>query len=578
MNNVDLARRFEQLASLSEINEENPFRVRAYRNLARTLLELEEQVADLVERGADLTEISGVGKDLAGKLDALVRTGELEQLSALLHTVPAGLLHVVNIQGVGPKKAARLWRELNVTSVDDLERAAGDGKVAQLAGFGAKSQEKILRGIETFRRHAGRTNLNAADAAIAPLVALLRGVPGMRTLEVAGSYRRRRETIGDVDLLAVADDAEAAGAALAGFGGVAEVLGRGPTKTSVRLSTDLQVDLRVVGEGSFGAALMYFTGSKEHNVALRQRATERGLRLNEYGLYATDGAGEVGERVAGASEDEVYAALGLDPIAPELREARGEIAAAAEHRLPRLLSEGDIRGDLHTHSTWSDGKDSWQEMRRACAERGYAYLALTDHSQALRMTGGLDGAKLERQWRELDDASLSSDGGPALLRGLEVDILKDGTLDLDDDWLERLDIVIVSVHSHFGLSRAEQTARVVRAVSHPQVNVLGHPTGRLLGERDPYDLDLDAVFEACAANRVAVEHNASPERLDLKDSDLIAARRHGLEIAVDTDAHAVRHLANLRFGVSQARRAWLTDEHVINTWPLERLRDFLAKS
>ena len=578
MNNVDLARRFEQLASLSEINEENPFRVRAYRNLARTLLELEEQVADLVERGADLTEISGVGKDLAGKLDALVRTGELEQLSALLHTVPAGLLHVVNIQGVGPKKAARLWRELNVTSVDDLERAAGDGKVAQLAGFGAKSQEKILRGIETFRRHAGRTNLNAADAAIAPLVALLRGVPGMRTLEVAGSYRRRRETIGDVDLLAVADDAEAAGAALAGFGGVAEVLGRGPTKTSVRLSTDLQVDLRVVGEGSFGAALMYFTGSKEHNVALRQRATERGLRLNEYGLYATDGAGEVGERVAGASEDEVYAALGLDPIAPELREARGEIAAAAEHRLPRLLSEGDIRGDLHTHSTWSDGKDSWQEMRRACAERGYAYLALTDHSQALRMTGGLDGAKLERQWRELDDASLSSDGGPALLRGLEVDILKDGTLDLDDDWLERLDIVIVSVHSHFGLSRAEQTARVVRAVSHPQVNLLGHPTGRLLGERDPYDLDLDAVFEACAANRVAVEHNASPERLDLKDSDLIAARRHGLEIAVDTDAHAVRHLANLSFGVSQARRAWLTDEHVINTWPLERLRDFLAKS
>ncbi|MEJ2476410.1 MAG: PHP domain-containing protein, partial [Desulfobacterales bacterium] len=391
--------------------------------------------------------------------------------------------------------------------------------------------------------------------------------------------RRRRETIGDLDLLVIADDGQAAGAALSGLDEVAEVLGSGDTKTSVRLTSGLQIDLRVVPYESFGAAWMYFTGSKEHNVALRQLAVDAGRHLNEYGLFHGGEPGRErkgGTRLAGATEEEVYQAFGMDWIAPELRERRGEIAAAREHRLPDLITGDAIRGDLHMHSTWSDGKSTVLEMIAACEERGYAYMALTDHSQALRMTGGLDAAKLARQWQELDEL-LDGREGITLLRGLEVDILGDGTLDLEEDWLERLDIVIASVHSHFDFDEPRQTERVVKAASHPQVNVLAHPTGRLLGERDPYAIDLDAVFDACAANGVAVEINASPARLDLNDVHTLAARHKGLTIVNNTDAHSTRHLEFMHFGVEQARRAWLSADAVLNTRPLDEVRRFLAK-
>jgi DNA polymerase (family 10) len=353
----------------------------------------------------------------------------------------------------------------------------------------------------------------------------------------------------------------------------------------VRLEGDLQVDLRVVPGPSFGAAWQYFTGSKAHNVALRQRAVDRGLRLSEYGLFR-GGEGEHperGERLAGADEDGVYRALGLAWVPPELREDRGEIAAAADGRLPRLLELGDLRGDLHMHSNWSDGTADIRAMRAACAERGYAYMAITDHSQALRMTGGLDPAKLGRQWAELDEIAAEDaghpdgDARPALLRGLEVDILKDGTLDLDDDWLARLDLVIVSVHSHLDLPQAQQTERVVRALQHPEVNVLAHPTGRLIGSREGMALDLDAVFEAAAAHGVALECNASPYRLDLGDVELMRAVAAGCRVVVDTDAHSVAGLEDMRYGVATARRAWLGREHVVNAWTLARLRSFLAK-
>ncbi len=579
MTNGDLARLLETLAALSELSDDNPFRVRAYRNAARTVLDLEEQVSDLVQRDADLTEIRGIGKEIASKLETMVKQGRLPQLDELAKAVPMGLVAVTEVLGVGPKKARALWRQLGVESIDDLEREAKAGRVAELEGFGAKSQEKILAGIEAQRRHRGRTRLGDADAVVSALLRRLRKVGGVRRVEAAGSYRRRRETVGDVDLLVVADDGRAAGETLRGLEDVTEVLGSGDTKTSVRLQNGLQVDLRVVPEESFGAAWMYFTGSKDHNVALRQIAVERGWHLSEYGLFEGGDPGKErrgGKRLAGSTEEEVYAAFGMAWIPPELRERRGEIEAAVEHRLPELVGVEDIRGDLHMHSTWSDGKNSVREMMEGCQKRGYRYMALTDHSKALRMTGGLDAEKLGRQWNELDEVT-SGRGGIALLRGLEVDILRDGTLDLEEDWLERLDVVIASVHSRFDLSEAEQTERVVRAVSHPQVNILAHPTGRLLGERDPYAIDLDAVFDACVANGVAVEINASPERLDLNDVHVLAARHKGVTVSIGTDAHSTRHLGFMHFGVDQARRAWLTADAVLNTRSLDDVRRFLAK-
>ena len=580
MTNADLARILDQLAALSELNDDNPFRVRAYRNAARTVLDLEEQVPDLIARGADLTEIQGIGKEIAQKLRAITETGSLEQLEKLKEAVPVGLIAVTEVQGVGPKRARTLWRELDVTGIDDLERVAKEGRVAELEGFGEKSQEKILKGIDSYRRHSGRMRLGDADALVQPLLMRLRGVAGVRRAEVAGSYRRRRETIGDVDLLVVADDGRAASEALTGMPGVAEVLGSGETRTSVRLEGGLQVDLRVVPEESFGAAWLYFTGSKEHNVELRQVAVDRGWHLSEYGLFEGGEPGRErsgGKWLAGASEEEVYDAFDLDWVPPELREHRGEIEAAGEHRLPELVTVEAIRGDLHMHSTWSDGKAGVLEMMEACEKRSYEYMAITDHSKALRMTGGLDAEKLGRQWQELDELTADRDG-IAVLRGMEVDILRDGSLDLEEEWLAKLDIVIVSVHSLFDLAEAAQTERMVEAVSHPEVNVLAHPTGRLLGERDPYPVDLDAVFEACAGNGVAVELNASPERLDLNDVHALAARHKGLTLVIDTDAHSTRHLDFMHFGVEQARRAWVTPDAVLNTRPLADVKRFLGKT
>lgn len=589
--NAAVAARLARLADLLEIEGANAFRVRAYRAAAETIDAHPEPIADLLARGVDLTELKGVGKDLAAAIAALFDQGEIPALREVTERVPVGLLDVVRVPGVGPKRAATLWRDLGVTSLDDLDRAARAGRVAALGGFGEKTQAKVLAGVAQVRRQGGRMRLSDAEAAVAPLLDALRGAEGVERVEIAGSLRRGSATVGDVDLLAVTAAPDGATAALRGHPDVAEVLGSGDTKTSVRLEGDLQVDLRVVPSASFGAAWQYFTGSKAHNVALRQRAVDRGLRLSEYGLFR-GGEGEHperGERLAGADEAGVYRALGLAWVPPELREDRGELAAAAEGRLPRLLELGDLRGDLHMHSTWSDGSADVRAMRAACAERGYAYMAITDHSQALRMTGGLDAEKLARQWAEFDEILAEDDeraateqGGavkplPVLLRGLEVDILKDGRLDLGDDALARLDIVIVSVHSHLELPQAQQTERVVRALQHPEVNVLAHPTGRLLGGRKGMDLDLDAVFQAAAAHGVAVECNASPYRLDLGDVELMRAVAAGCAVAIDTDAHAVSGLDDMRFGVATARRAWLGRDQVVNAGSLEQVRAFLAK-
>ena len=580
MTNVEIGRNLDRLADLSEIDGDNPFKVRAYRNAAGTVRDLHRQVAELLAEGFDLTSLKGIGKELADKIGVMVMTGSLPQLATLAERIPLGLLDVIRIKGIGAKQAATLWRNLGVSDVDELQAAVSDGRVAALPGFGEKTAQRIARAIEAYRRNSGRTPLGAVDAVIQPLKARLAAVEGVQSLEVAGSYRRRRESVGDVDFLACAADPDALSTALTSYDEVGEVLGSGATKTSVVLNNGLQIDLRIVDPDSFGAALLYFTGSKDHNVALRQRSLERGWHLNEYGLFeggqpGKDRAG--GTRLAGETEADIYALLDLDYIEPELREDRGEVAAAAAHELPELITMADIRGDLHMHTTWSDGRNSVVEMVDACVARGYRYMAITDHSGSLALQQGLDEEKLARQHAELDELLAGRDD-ITVLRGMEVDILKDGTLDLADEWLERLDIVVVSVHSFFELSQAEQTARVVAAVSHPQVNVLGHPTGRLIGRRDPIDLDMGAVFEACRANGVMVEHNAAAKRLDLSDAHMMAAVHLGLEVVINTDAHSIAGLGSLPLGIDQARRAWLRPDNVVNTLPLEELMQRLGKA
>lgn len=584
MSNAELARLLELFADLQEVAGENRFRIRAYRNAARNLLDLPEQVEALLAGGADLTEIPGVGKEIAEKLQVMVHTGQLPQLTELSRQIPLGVAEVMQVKGMGPKLAGAAWTELGIDSVDELEAAAKAGRLGALAGFGEKRQATILKSIEAYRRNVARARIGEIDAVISPLLTALRAVKGAKRIEVAGSYRRRQETVGDVDLLAIADDDAAAAAitkAFTSYAEVDEVLGSGATRSSVRLRNGIQVDLRVMDEESFGAALLYFTGSKAHNVELRQLALDRGWHLTEYGLF--EGTGEKGatplssgKLLASRTEADIYKKLGLQYVEPEMREARGEIQAAAEGKLPQLVSVADIRGDLHMHSTWSDGRASATEMLQACAARGYDYMALTDHSKALAMTGGLDEAKLARQWEELDGVTAAFPG-ITLLRGLEVDILKDGSLDLSDEWLEKLDIVLVSVHSYFGLSEAEQTERIIKAVSHPQVNILCHPTGRLLGARDGYAVNLPTVFDACKSHGVAVELNSSYQRLDLADVNVMAARQKGLMISIGTDAHDVRELDGMTLGVDQARRAWLTKDAVLNALPLPALRKFLKK-
>ncbi len=580
MSNTEIARQLDRLADLSELDGDNPFKVRAYRNAAATLRDLERPVEDLLRTGADLTAIKGIGKEIAAKVRTLVETGAMPQLVELEERVPTGLLEVTRVKGIGPKQAATLWRALGVRSVDDLEEAARAGRLTELKGFGAKSTDRVLRGIESYRRNVGRLPLGHVDAVLAPLLRRLLDVHGVRRLEVAGSYRRRKESVGDIDIVAVADDPAKLSDALTGYDEVASVLGKGETKTSVELHQGLQVDLRTVEEDSFGAAVLYFTGSKEHNVQLRQLALDRSWHLNEYGLFAGGEPGKDrpgGKRLAGATEEEVYAHLGLAYVPPELREGRGEVAAAAAGELPELIELEDLRGDLHMHTTWSDGRDSLATMVDACVAMGYEYMAVTDHSGSLALQGGLDDEKLRRQHAELAELTAGRDD-IRVLRGMEVDILKDGSLDVTEEQLENLDVVLVSVHSFFELPEPVQTERVVRALSHPRVNVYAHPLGRQIGQRDPIALDLEEVFAVCRENRVAVEHNSSARRLDLPDVQLRAAVAAGLKVFIGSDAHSARGLGVMRLGVSQARRAWLAPADVVNTLPLPQVLAFLGKS
>ncbi len=580
MDNAEIQHRLDEVADLLEISAANPFRVRAYRKAASTVEVLTTPCARWIAEGRELTELPGIGKEMAAHIAEMVATGRLSILEDLAATVPRGLLELMRLPSVGPKKAKRLWEELGVTSVGELEAAATEGRVAALAGFGEKSQQKILQGLADYKKHTGRFRIDYADRLVLPLVELLKGLPEVERLEVAGSWRRRRETVGDIDLLAVASNPGPVMAAFTSCAMAARVENAGDTRSSIVLGSGLQVDLRVVPRDSYGAALVYFTGSKDHNVKLRQRALARDVKLNEYGIFAAGtefvtAPGGPGW-VCGREEAEIYDAVGLPWIPPELREDRGEIEAAALGRLPWLITERDLRGDLQMHSTWSDGRNSVEEMLLACAARGYEYFALTDHSKSLAMTGGMNAEKLARQWVEIDEVQ-ARHPEITLLKSMEIDILADGSLDLEEKMIEKLDLVLVSVHSRFELPAAEQTRRILKAVEHPRVQVLAHPTGRLIGKRKPFEFDLDEVLHACAQHRVAVELNSHPERLDLKDTHLMLAKKLGVKITISTDSHLAQDLALARYGIEQARRAWLEPADVLNTLPLAELRTAIAK-
>jgi len=583
MENVEINRSLTEVADLLEIEGANPFRIRAYRNAVRTIEGLTRSLSEMVDEGEDLTALPGIGRDIAGYIEELVRTGHLGLLEKIGRQVPPTLADLLRLDGVGPKRAERLWKELGVTSVDELEKVLEEGRVRALRGFGVKTERRIRRSIRDFRRHVGRTPISEADQLMEPLLAYMRRAPGIGRLEAAGSYRRRKETVGDLDILVVSDEPGPIMAHFADYEAAVRVERAGGTRATIVLRTGLHVDLRVVPAESYGAALHYLTGSKDHNIAIRRMAVERGLKISEYGVFeashegsAADQAEEEGRRLGGAEEAEIYRAVGLAWVPPELRENRGEIDAAGRDELPTLIEPRHVRGDLQMHSTWSDGKGSIREMAEACVGLGYAYMAVTDHSKRVTVAGGMDAKRLEEQWGEIDRVQAELEG-IRILRGMEVDILKDGSLDLPDEHLHRLDVVLISVHSFMDLPKRAQTARIVRAMGHPAVHVLAHPTGRLINVREPYDLDVEEVLHAAREMGVAVELNANPERLDLDDVHVSRARELGVPVVISTDAHSTDHLRYMRYGLDQARRGWLERKDVLNTRTVGQLQAWLDR-
>lgn len=564
MQNAEYARLLTETADLMEIAGEDGFRIRSYRNAAEAIEGYPEPVETLLEDPArSVTEIPGIGKGIAHVLGEIRERGSFERRDELLEKYPPTALEMLKIQGLGPKSIAAVIERFRVTTVDGLEVLCREGKLREVPRMGAKLEEKILRSIAAYRQSSGRFLLNHAAAVVEEIAPALAG-EGVERVTPAGSFRRGKETVGDVDIVVTGPGAAGALERLVRHGRVTEVLGHGETKASVKFGAEgLQVDVRAVAAESYGAALLYFTGSKTHNVALRQRALKMGCTLNEYALARVEGGG----RVAGETEEEIYAALGLAWIPPELRENAGEIEAAGEGRLPELIRLEQIRGDLHMHTRESDGRAPLEEMAEAAGACGYEYIAVTDHSKSLAMANGLDEARAVRfaeKVRGLDRSALPV----RVFSGLECDIKRDGSMDLDDEALGQLDIVVASVHSYMNLEPAEMTERLLRAVENRNVKILGHPTGRVLLHRDAYAYEFEAVAAAAARRGVAMEINASPERLDLHAALIRAAKAKGCRFTISTDAHHPKHLMNMRYGVTMARRGWLEAGDVLNTLPL----------
>ena len=570
-HNADIAAIFEEIADLLEIQGANPFRIRAYRNAARILGELSEDVATMLDKGEDLTRLPGIGNDLAAKIKEIVSIGHCSLLDRLHKELPATIADLLKIPGIGPKRVKALYHDLAVQTVEQLYRAARDGRIRALPGFGEKTELNILQAVEAHANQARRFKLAVAAQYAEALKNSLAAAPGVSQVTVAGSYRRMRETVGDLDILVAAASSEPVVQRFIQYQEVAKILSAGVTRASVVLECGVQVDLRVVKSESFGAALHYFTGSKSHNVAVRRIAQKKGLKINEYGVYQGN------KRIAGQSEESVYAAVGLAYIPPELRENRGEIALAQSGRLPQLVTQSDLRGDLHAHTKATDGHNSLREMALAAKSLGFEYLAITEHSRRLTVAHGLDPLRLSRQCAEIDKLNAEMEG-MTLLKGIEVDILEDGSLDLPDNALAQLDLVVGAVHSQFDLSRGKQTERILRAMEHPYFTMLAHPTGRLIQRRAPYDVDMARIIRAAKNRGCFLELNAHPERLDLLDTYCQMAREEGVLISINSDAHSTHDFANLRFGIGQARRGWLEKKDVLNTRSLKELRRLIKQT
>jgi DNA polymerase (family X) len=571
IHNHDIAAIFEQVADLLEIEDANPFRVRAYRNAARTVDSLSQSLADLVDRGEDLSALSGIGKDLAGKIKEIVATGSLKLLAELEARTPPELAEMMKIAGLGAKRVHLLHEKLGIKTAQDLKEAALAGKIKGIKGFGDKIEQQIKEGLGGITTEEKRFKLSRVEPVAQSLVEYLKGAPDVKEAIVAGSYRRRKETVGDLDILVTCSHSNAVMEAFVHYEDVEKVLARGDTKSSVVLRSGLQVDLRVVPEESYGAALHYFTGSKAHNIAIRQLGVKKGLKINEYGVFEGE------KRVAGKTEAEVFDLVDLPYIEPELRENRGEVEAAPKGKLPKLITLEAIKGDLHAHTKATDGRNTLEEMATAAQDRGYAYLAITNHSKRVSMAHGLNAADLAKEIAEIDRLN-SKLKGLVVLKAIELDILADGKLDLPDEILQDLDLTVCSVHYNLNLSRDQQTERIMRAMDNPHFNILAHPTGRLINKREPYEVDLERLLAAAQERGCFMELDAQPDRLDLADIYCKLAKDMGVKLTIDTDAHSIRDLAFMRYGIDQARRGWLEPDDVLNTRPLKELRKLLKRS
>lgn len=572
IHNKDIADIFGQVADLLEIKGDNPFRIRSYRNAARTAGSLSKNVSDLVRQGADLTKYPGIGKDLASKIEQVVKTGKLDLLEELKKQVPGELSKLMAISGLGPKRVAAMYHKLDIRRPQDLLKAAESGKIRKLEGFGPKTEQNILEEAKRLTKaETQRFKLAEAEQFAEPLIAYLRKDGGAEDVEAAGSYRRHKETVGDLDILATCRNGSKLMDRFVKYDDVDKVVSKGKTRSTVLLRSGLQVDLRVIPKAAYGAAMMYFTGSKDHNIAVRKIAVKKDLKLNEYGLFRGK------KRIAGKTEKQVYEALGLSFIEPELRENRGEIETVRDGKgLPRLVTLNDIRGDLHVHTKYTDGHNTIEQMARAAKDRGYSYIAITDHTKRLSVTGGLDVKALRKQMKEIEKVG-DSIAEFTILTGSEVDIMEDGSLDLPDSVLKELDLTVCSVHYKFGLSREKQTERITKAMDNPYFTIFAHPSGRLINEREPYEVDMEKVMKAAKDRGCFMELNAHPDRLDLDDVNCRMAKEMGLKVVLSTDAHSVDGLDFMRFGVGQARRGWLEADDVVNTRPLKQLKEELKR-
>lgn len=570
VSNTEVAEAFERIAILLEIENANPFRVRAYYNAARVIEGLPRPVSELIAKDEDLTEYSGIGKDLEGKIKEYVETGHFPLLDEVCSRHPKGIIDLARLENLGPKRIKILHDELGISSLKQLQKAAEKGKVHEVRGFGEKTEKKILEELQKFIQTGEEKRLlwYKVDQIAQQLVSYLKKSPELLKIEIAGSYRRKKETVGDLDILVTSSNPKDLINYFVAYEGIKEVLSKGTTRSSIVLNTGLHVDLRVLKSESFGSGLYYFTGSKTHNIEVRKIARRMGLKINEYGVFEGE------KRLAGKTEEEVFKTIHLDYIPPELRENRGEIAAAIEHRLPKLITPEDLRGDLHSHTTATDGRNTIEEMALKAKELGYKYLAITDHSQNLKMVHGLDVARLKKHIEEIDRAN-ERISGFKILKGIEVDILEDGSLDLPDSILKELDIRVCSIHSRFKLNKEAMTERILRAMDNPYFNILGHPTGRLSLKREPYELDIERIFKEAVERGKFLEINSQPERLDLSAELCQMAQELGVKFAISSDAHSINELNFINYGVAQARRGWVEKMNVINTLSWNELKKIL---